>query len=238
MNQEIISQEIVTQTTETVAPINHTQQILSPIFKDMAGQIPPAYDDIDTLNKAKALLAGMVATPATCFSYGDLVYFPEHSQHICIIGADKNDPSVIDTQTGNSLSYLQDHTAFLWHDGKWCLSPNQTKRIALGIYHATLDNYELLSQLHPYVSFENPPAKLSGNELTRYLIDSGKRRVFGYASNTEPNDLTGHETLAKAYNDNGFYTVDGNFYTYFVPADMNTGEPLFTIADYSNYLQN
>lgn len=95
------------------------------------------------------------------------------------------------------------------------------------LFHATQENYELLSKLMPWVDYEAPPKPLTGSHLARLLCVRGKRRIYGYASNDKDMDLTGIEALCRGYNSDGFLLAGLPVpCKYFVPADIDTGEPL------------
>ena len=87
---------------------------------------------------------------------------------------------------------------------------------------ATQENYEKLCSLFERIDFEQPPIDLTGNDLARAMLDKGKRRIYGYGSN----GLTSYEVIIDRCDKDGFYDVYGRYYDFFVPADIDTGEPL------------
>lgn len=94
------------------------------------------------------------------FKKGDEVYYPKKTNMIIkIIGIDN------DTHSPYKLINWNDKTLTI--TGKW-----NTEYLIPDIYLATKENYDLLSKLHPYITFQEP--KLKGNDLVNKLLTKGK----------------------------------------------------------------
>lgn len=56
------------------------------------------------------------------------------------------------------------------------------------IFHATQENYELLSKLYPNVEFEKP--KAVGSDLTRQKLESGETNILCWVSDVSDHIAT------------------------------------------------
>jgi len=97
------------------------------------------------------------------------------------------------------------------------------------LFHATQENYELLSKLMPWVNFEQPPKPLTGSDLARAMLDKGWKYVPCYVSNTSDKNAVELDDCGVIYavNHNGnFQDGYGETWCHVVPFDPRTGEPL------------
>lgn len=101
------------------------------------------------------------------------------------------------------------------------------------IFHATQENYELLSKLYPNVAFEPPPKRKEPREIIKAMFDSGKwflvnYRGYGKLGNPPKNKTVTKEQFEKL-DMNGYF--DKNAYANVEVFCPNTGK---TIIDFVN----
>ena len=95
------------------------------------------------------------------------------------------------------------------------------------LYHATQENYEMLSKRYSHIKFEAPPKELTGSDLCRAMLEKGWNLVPCVVSDTSDNEALLNDDcqlIDEWYN--GYFECNGNRFKYAVPFDPRTGEPL------------
>lgn len=87
------------------------------------------------------------------------------------------------------------------------------------IFHATQENYELLSQLYPNVTFEPPTNQKEPREIIKALLDDGNSGVLCWVSNYyhEPSYNNSKAQIVTVVNDDDFYCSGCSFVKYATP---------------------
>lgn len=97
------------------------------------------------------------------FKDGDLVYCPDIDNRV----------HTLESYDKNLAIYYnrRDNCEVFYFDG------TSRKSYAPRIFHATQENYELLSKLYPNIAFEPPPKRKEPKEIIKVMLESGWYRV-------------------------------------------------------------
>lgn len=153
------------------------------------------------------------------FKVGDLVYCPLLGEKIIRIEHAKDCPKPLVVKN-NYVAWFLDCTG----------NPNYAYNSGMPfIFHATRENYELLSKLYPNVEFEPPRKK--PKEIIKAMLESGQECVPCYTSETE-------KVLKSSYKKELIVGIKNNYFVswaggnkFAVPFDPKTGK---VIVDYVN----
>lgn len=102
------------------------------------------------------------------------------------------------------------------------------------IFHATQENYELLSKLYPNVEFEPPPKRKEPKEIIKAMLDDKWNTVPCYVHNENktPSNLNRRELILEVrdYRENSFFS-DTTIWRYATPFDPKTGKTIIDFVD-------
>ena len=161
------------------------------------------------------------------FKVGDPVYFPRLSNKLCVIGEGQEDDYVDEVNGSKALAEMQSDLDFVYDQktNSWLWDE---KDCAPQLLHATPENYELLSKLHPHLKFEQPPKELTGSDLARAMLDKGWVSVPCYISGESDYEADNNAFCALIGKfDKCFKELATNYeHEYAVPFDPRTGELL------------
>lgn len=154
------------------------------------------------------------------FKVGDPVYFPRLSNKLCVIDQGQEDDYVDEVNGSKALAEMQSDLDFVYDQKTKSWLWNE-KDCAPQLLHATPENYELLSKLHPHNKFEQPPKPLSGDELVRQMILLGIKNVLCFKNGT-----TDKVIIDRLCYEGSLMTPDCVVIGGVTPIDWYTGEPL------------
>lgn len=102
------------------------------------------------------------------------------------------------------------------------------------LYHATQENYEMLSKRYSHIKFEAPPKPLTGSDLARAMLDKGWKFIPCFTSRYSEEDALDNPLDNSLNNidliigtERGYFlSVWGDLNEFAVPFDFKKGEPL------------
>lgn len=154
------------------------------------------------------------------FRVDDRVYYPTASTEVLIAveNDNANYPIAVRLDEGSEYTFTENGLAY---------KQNKTPLL----FHATEENYELLSKLYPDVKFEPPPKRKTPRETIQAMLDDGWKQIPCFTSDfTEiPVDLFSTDLLVKLDLGISPYICTGSHWRYAQPFDPKTGK---TIIDY------
>lgn len=141
------------------------------------------------------------------FKAGDKVYFPRQDNKIYTLDC---------RESVDYPLFIDELTTSVTIDGKYSTGDQNSS-----IFHATDENYQLLSQLYK-TEFEKPKKVLKGSDLTRHFLSEGKW-VVCYISDED--DQAAMEYLLSSLitqidDDGNFVESDGTLWSYAVPIQI------------------
>lgn len=145
------------------------------------------------------------------FKVGDLVYCPEVSHKILKIDTIEYD--CIYFEVGEfGLKIFTNDDFLIWEN--W-------------IFHATQENYELLSKIYPNVTFEPPPKRKEPKEIIKAMFDDGWKHI---PCKSQHNNGLYAEVIIEYMANNGKW--DGYWgVEYTIPFDPKTGKTIIDFVD-------
>ena len=152
------------------------------------------------------------------FKPGDKVYCPLYGSEIFVL----------------EKSFLSDYDVVLFskHRGNVAFTNDGKYFEACGVpilFHATVENYELLCKLFPGVNWDHPEPRRKGSNLCRDLLAQGKN-VLCYVSDTSDEDAVDRKRAALIINYDDGHTCPfrdhHTGWTFAVPIDIDTLEPI------------
>ncbi len=147
----------------------------------------------------------------TKFKVGDKVYCPAFFGGAVNVLLEPND-------TNYALSILNGSTRDFTREGKY---DHLSK--ASSIFHATQENYELLSKLYPQIAFEEPVKQPTSREIIQAYIDKqGYCPCWCEHSNEFKLDENSRVGIIVRYDKDYYITCNGSYWNYAVPFDPST----------------
>ena len=158
------------------------------------------------------------------FKNADKVYYPTMTSRICtLVYSDEYEHLQLEIMQNNeSLNVVNaEGKAYRCHN-----TPS--------IFHATQENYELLSKLYPAVEFEPPPKRKEPKEVIKAMLDSGWCGVPCWVSN-EAETPDSNNALGMIYwvSNSGGYIFEEKkcIWKYATPFDPKTGKTIIDFVD-------
>lgn len=100
------------------------------------------------------------------FNAGQSVYYPQATNKVLVLKSTEKSNSTRPLKV--ELGVYSNLPLTFFSDGR-----HSEQSVSPVIFHATQENYELLSKLYPNVSFEPPPKRKEPREIIKAMLKSG-----------------------------------------------------------------